>query len=163
MILGMSTYTYTLVHTLISLIGIASGFVVVYGMVTGKPVGIWVTVFLASTVLTSVTGFGFPFSRLLPSHIVGIISLIALAAAIAGLYYFALAGIWRWIYVGCAVFALYLNSFVGVVQAFMKIPALKALAPTQAESPFLIAQVLLLVIFIALGVLAAQRFRAQPA
>src|SRR5436190_21459598 len=119
MILGMSTYTYTLVHTLISLIGIASGFVVVYGMITGKPVGIWVAVFLASTVLTSVTGFGFPFSRLLPSHIVGIISLIALAAPILALYYFALAGIWRWIYVGRAVFALYLISFVGLVSVFI--------------------------------------------
>ncbi len=160
MILGMSLSTFTLVHTVISLIGIASGLYVLYCMITRRRLEAWiVAVFLASTVLTSVTGFGFPFSQLLPSHIVGIISLVVLAAAIPALYLFRLAGIWRLVYVIGAVFALYLNCFVGVVQAFMKIPVLRALAPTQAEPPFLIAQMILLIAFIALGFLATRKFR----
>ena len=163
MILGLSFQTYTLIHTVISLIGIASGLIVLYGMIAGKPLDVWTPIFLASTVLTSVTGFGFPFTQLLPSHVVGIISLVVLAAAILGLYVFRLSGAWRWIYIVCAVFALYLNCFVGVVQAFLKIPALKALAPTQAEPPFLAAQLLLLVVFIVLGFLAVRRFTPAAA
>ena len=163
MILGLSFQTYTLIHTVISLIGIASGLVALYGMVAGKPLDVWTPIFLISTVLTSVTGFGFPFTQLLPSHVVGIISLAVLAVAIIGLYVFRLSGAWRWIYIACAVFALYLNCFVGVVQAFMKIPALKALAPTQAEPPFLVAQLLLLVVFIVLGFLAVRRFTPAAA
>jgi uncharacterized membrane protein SirB2 len=163
MILGLSFQTYTLIHTVISLIGIASGLIVLYGMIAGKPLDVWTPIFLASTVLTSVTGFGFPFTKLLPSHVVGIISLAVLAVAIIGLYVFRLSGAWRWIYIACAVFALYLNCFVGVVQAFMKIPALKALAPTQAEPPFLVAQLLLLVVFIVLGFLAVRRFTPAAA
>jgi hypothetical protein len=159
MILGISLYTFTLVHTVISLIGIATGLVVLSGMLANRTRCNWTAVFLASTVLTSVTGFGFPFSKLLPSHIVGIISLVVLVPAILGRYPFKLAGAWRWIYVVCAVFALYLNCFVGVVQAFMKIPAIKALAPTQAEPPFLIAQTILLIVFVVLGFLAVRRFR----
>ena len=163
MILGLSFQTYTLIHTVISLIGIASGLIVLYGMIAGKPLDVWTPIFLASTVLTSVTGFGFPFTQLLPSHVVGIISLVVLAAAILGLYVFRLSGAWRWIYIACAVFPLYLNCFVGVVQAFMKITALKALAPTQAEPPFLAAQLLLLVVFIVLGFLAVRRFTPAAA
>ena len=163
MILGLSFQTYTLIHTVISLIGIASGLVALYGMVAGKPLDVWTPIFLISTVLTSVTGFGFPFTQLLPSHVFGIISLAVLAVAIIGLYVFRLSGAWRWIYIACAVFALYLNCFVGVVQAFMKIPALKALAPTQAEPPFLVAQLLLLVVFIVLGFLAVRRFTPAAA
>jgi hypothetical protein len=163
MILGMSTYTYTLLHTIISLVGIASGLFVLYGMVRGERSDLWTAIFLASTVLTSVTGFGFPFTRLLPSHIVGIISLVALAAAIAGLYVFRLAGFWRLVFIVCAVFALYLNCFVGVVQAFMKIPAVKALAPTQAEPPFLIAQGAVLIAFILCGYLAARALPSRAA
>ena len=163
MILGLSFQTYTLIHTVISLIGIASGLIVLYGMIAGKPLDVWTPIFLASTVLTSVTGFGFPFTKLLPSHVVGIISLAVLAVAIIGLHVFRLSGAWRWIYIACAVFALYLNCFVGVVQAFMKIPALKALAPTQAEPPFLVAQLLLLVVFIVLGFLAVRRFTPAAA
>ena len=159
MIFGMSLSTYTLVHTVISLIGIATGLVVLFGMLANKTRCNWTAVFLFTTVATSVTGFGFPFTKLLPSHIVGIISLVALALAIIARYSFKLAGIWRWIYIVSAVFALYLNCFVGVVQAFMKIPAVKALAPTQAEPPFLIAQIALLIIFVVLGFLAVRRFR----
>jgi hypothetical protein len=163
MIFGMSIYTFTLVHTVISLIGIATGLVVLYRLLMGQGLDIWNTIFLVTTVLTSVTGFMFPFTQLLPSHVVGVISLAVLAVAIAALYFFHLSGVWRWVYVGAAVFALYLNSFVGVVQAFMKIPALKALAPTQAEPPFLTAQFLLIVLFIVAGVYAAIRFQPRPA
>jgi len=163
MIFGMSVYAYTLLHTVISLIGIATGLVVLYRLLTGQGLDIWNTIFLVSTVLTSVTGFGFPFTQLLPSHTVGIISLIVLAAALVALYVFHLGGIWRPVYLGCAIFALYLNCFVGVVQAFMKIPALKALAPTQTEGPFLAAQFILIVLFIVAGVLAAIRFQPRPA
>jgi len=163
MIFGMSLSTFTLVHTVISLIGIATGLIVLFGMLTGKRLDGWTAVFLASTVLTSVTGFGFPFTKLLPSHVVGIISLVVLAVAILAYYPFKLAGAWRWIYVVCAVLALYLNCFVGLVQAFIKIPALKAMAPTQAEPPFLIAQSILLIIFIVLGILAVLKFRPRPA
>ena len=163
MIFGMSIYTFTLVHTVISLIGIATGLYVLYRLLMGHGLDVWNTIFLVTTVLTSVTGFMFPFTQLLPSHVVGIISLIVLAVAIAALYVFHLSGVWRWVYVGTAVFALYLNSFVGVVQAFMKIPALKALAPAQTEGPFLTAQFLLIVLFIVAGIYAAVRFQPRPA
>ena len=131
-------------HVVISLIGIVSGLVVVYGLVTGKPHGGWTVVFLTTTVLTSVTGFPLPATQLLPSHVVGIISLLLLAAAIVALYVYHLGGPWRWIYVGTAVAALYLNMFVAVVQAFQKISFLQALAATQSEYPFLLAQVVVL-------------------
>jgi hypothetical protein len=163
MILGMSTSTFTLLHVLISLAGIGSGLIVVYGMLSGKRLDGWTAIFLTTTVLTSVTGFLFPIEHLLPSHKVGIISLIVLALAILGRYAFHLAGSWRRTYVICAVIALYLNCFVGVVQAFLKVPALKALAPTQKEPPFLVAQVLVLGVFVELMVLASKRFRPTPA
>ena len=112
-------------------------------------------------VLTSATGFLFPHDRLLPSHIVGIISLVALALAILALYVYGQAGFWRWIYVATAVVALYLNVFVAVVQAFQKLPALHSLAPTQSEPPFLIAQAVVLAIFVVLGGIALKAFRPQ--
>jgi hypothetical protein len=161
MIFGMSTATYTLIHVLISLVGIGSGLIVLYGLLTGKYLGGWTALFLISTVATSVTGFGFPFTHLLPSHKVGIISLVALTLAILALYVFHLAGGWRRTYVISAVLSLYLNVFVLVAQAFMKVPSLKALAPTQSEPPFLIAQLVVLTIFVVLTVLAAKRIRGE--
>jgi hypothetical protein len=137
--------------------------IVVYGMLSGKRLDGWTAIFLTTTVLTSVTGFLFPIEHLLPSHKVGIISLIVLAFAILGRYAFHLAGGWRRTYVICAVIALYLNCFVGVVQAFLKVPALKALAPTQKEPPFLVAQLLVLAVFVVLMVLASKRFHPAPA
>src|SRR6266550_3854360 len=131
MVFGMSLGTYTLVHVVISLVGIGSGFVVLYGLLTGKRLDRWTAVFLATTVATSVTGFGFPVHKLLPSHVVGTISLVVLAIAIPARYSFHLAGPWRRVYVIGAVTALYLNVFVLIVQSFLKVPALKALAPTQ--------------------------------
>ena len=163
MILGMSKETYTFLHVLISLVGIGSGLIVMYGFLTRKRLDGLTAVFLATTVLTSATGFGFPFEHLLPSHIVGVISLVALAVAIAARYAFHLAGIWRGIYVVGAAIALYLNVFVLVVQLFLKVPALKALAPTGKEPPFLVAQLTVMVIFIALTIVAARKFHIEPA
>ena len=117
--------------------------------------------FLATTALTSLTGFGFPFDHVLPSHVVGILTLVALLVAILAFYLFRLAGAWRWLYVVGAIVALWFNVFVLVAQAFNKIAALKALAPTQSEPPFLIAQTIVLVIFIVLGLLAARKFHPQ--
>jgi hypothetical protein len=159
MILGMSTSTFTLVHVVLSLVGIFAGLVVVFGMFSSKKLDGLTALFLATTVLTSVTGFFFPFDKILPSHIVGIISLVVLAIAILALYALHLAGPWRWIYVVSAVLALYLNVFVGVVQAFQKLPLLASLAPTQSEPPFLIAQAIVLVIFVVLGIGAVRSFR----
>jgi len=158
MILGMSIATFTLVHVVLSLVGIFAGLVVVFGMLGSKKLDGWTALFLATTVLTSVTGFFFPFDKILPSHIVGIISLVVLAGAILALYALHLAGPWRWIYVVSAVLALYLNVFVGVVQAFQKVPLLASLAPTQSEPPFLIAQAVVLVIFVVLGIAAVRSF-----
>src|SRR5580704_13636142 len=159
MILGMTTSTFTLLHVLLSLAGIGSGFMVVYGLLAGKRLDGWTAIFLATTVLTSLTGFLFPVEHLLPSHIVGLISLVVLALAIFARYGGHLTGSWRCIYIVSSVIALYLNCFVAVVQSFMKIPALKALAPTQKEPPFLIAQIALMVLFIVLGIFAVRNFR----
>ena len=161
MILGIPTAIYTFLHVLISLIGIGSGLIVMYGLLTGKLLNGWTALFLTTTVLTNVTGFGFPITHLLPSHKVGIFSLVILAIAIAARYVFHLAGVWRSVYVIGASMALYLNVFVAVVQSFLKIPALKALAPTQKEAPFVIAQLVVLVLFVGLTILAAKKFHIE--
>jgi len=160
-VFGMSLATFTLVHTLISLVGIGSGLVVLFGLIAGKRLEGWTALFLATTVATSVTGFGFPFDHLLPSHKVGFISLVVLALAIAARYAFHLRGAWRHAYVVTAVLALYLNVFVGVVQAFLKVPALRALAPKQTEPPFVVSQGIVLVSFVVLAIVAAIRFRTE--
>src|ERR1700720_3400709 len=131
MIFGMSTFTF--VHVLLSLIGIFSGFIVMFGLFAGKRLDAWTAIFLFTTVATSVTGFLFPFHKFLPSHGVGIVSLSVLAVAIFARYVRHLDGAWRRAYVITAVLALYFNVFVLIVQAFMKVPALNALAPTQSE------------------------------
>jgi|SRR5437867_2861647 len=160
-VFGLSLETYTLIHVLISLVGIGSGLVVLFGLIAGKSLEGWTALFLATTVATSVTGYGFPFHQLRPSHIVGAISLVVLAVAIAARYGFHLRGAWRRVYVICALLALYLNVFVGVVQAFLKVPALKALAPKQTEPPFVVSQGIVLVLFVALTIVAAFRFRGE--
>ncbi len=157
MIFGMTLLTF--VHVLLSLIGIGSGFVVLFGLLASRRLNGWTALFLVTTVLTSVTGFLFPFHRFLPSHGVGVISLIVLAVAIFARYTRQLAGAWRRSYVICATTALYLNVFVLAVQLFEKVPALKAMAPTQSEPPFKIAQLALLALFIVLTVLSAVKFR----
>ena len=158
MILGMSTSTFTVTHVVLSLIGIFSGIVVLFGMLSSNRLTGWTALFLASTVLTSVTGFFFHSEHFGPPHVVGVVSLVVLAVAILGRYVYRLVGPWRWIYVGGAVLALYLNVFVGVVQAFEKVPFLSRLAPTQSEPPFLVAQLIVMAIFVVLGILAAMRF-----
>jgi hypothetical protein len=159
MTLGLTIFT--LVHVAISLIGIASGLMVTYGFLTAKRLDGWTATFLTSTVLTSVTGFLFPFHGLLASHLVGGISLVILALAIFARYRRKLAGAWGMRYVIAAMVALYLNVFVLVVQLFEKIPRLEELAPTQSEAPFVVTQIFVLAIFVALTVLAAMRFRQE--
>ena len=163
MVLGMTLSTFTLVHVIISLIGIVFGLIVLYGLLTAKRLDGWTGIFLLFTVLTSVTGFLFPFEHLLPSHKVGIISLVLLAIAILARYSFHMAGAWRSTYVVSAVMSLYLNCFVLVAQAFLKAPALHALAPTGTEPPFLVTQLIVLVIFIGLTILAVKRFKIASA
>jgi hypothetical protein len=160
MILGMSTATYTFLHVLISLIAIGSGLIVMFGFLTGRRKDRTTAIFLVTTVLTSVSGFGFPFQHLLPSHKLGIISLVVLAIAIPARYVFHLAGAWRWIYVIGAATSLYLDVFVLVVQLFQKVPALKVLAPTQSEPPFLVAQLVVLGLYLTFTVFAVKRFRS---
>jgi len=158
MILGMSTSTFTLLHVVISLIGIFAGLIVLFGMFSAKRLNSWTALFLVTTVLTSVTGFFFHSTSFGPPHALGILSLVVLAVAIPALYVYRLAGSWRWIYVAGAVVALYFNVFVGVVQAFQKLSFLQPLAPTQSEPPFLIAQAVVLVIFVVLGIVAVRSF-----
>jgi len=160
---GIPTETFVQIHVVISLIAIASGLIVLYGLLTGKPLGGWTALFLVTTILTSITGFPLPPFGWDPARVLGVILLVLMGAAVAALYIFHLAGAWRPIYVISAVASLYLNCFVGVVQAFQKISPLHALAPTQSEPPFLIAQVVLLAAFVVLGVLAVVRFHPQTA
>jgi len=154
---------FTLFHVVLSLAGIFSGFVVVFGLLKAKAVPGWTAIFLWTTVGTSVTGYLFPFHKLLPSHILGAISLVALGVAIYALYRRNLAGSWRQAYAVTAVLALYLNVFVLVAQLFAKVPALKALAPTQSEGPFKVAQLVVLISFVVVGVLATRSFRLGTA
>ena len=163
MIFGMSLHAYTQLHVLISLAAIGSGLIVIYGMLTAKRLDGWTSFFLATTLLTSVTGFGFPFMGLTPGIKIGIISLVVLVIAYIARYARHLAGGWRATYVITASTALYLNVFVLVVQSFEKVPALRAIAPTQKEPPFAITQVAVLVVAVWLTILAVRRFRPATA
>jgi hypothetical protein len=144
----------------LSVIGIGAGLVVLFGLLGGRLRGGWNTLFLVTTVATSVTGFGFPVDHLLPSHKVGILSLVILAVAIVARYGLHQAGAWRRVYVICAAIALYLNVFVGVTQAFLTFPAPTALAPNQTEGPFVVAQVVVPALFVALTIVATRKARA---
>jgi hypothetical protein len=161
MIFGITTFT--LIHTVLSLLGIFAGLVVAGGLVAGKRLDGWTGVYLVTTVLTNVTGFGFPFVKFLPSHGVGVLSLIVLAITIVARYPKHLAGAWRGVYVVGAVVALYLNCFVLVNQLFLRLPALIAAAPHQKEPPFLVTQLIVLVMFVWLGKAAIKGFRAESA
>lgn len=162
MILGMSITTFTLVHTALSLVGIVAGLVVAGGLVTGTRLGRWGAVFLVTTVLTSATGFGFPFVKVIASHVVGIVSLVVLAAVIVADYVQHFAGRWRASYAVGVVLATYLNVFVLVAQLFKRIPVLFVAAPTQSEPPFAFTQALVLALFVWLGVAAVKGFRPAP-
>jgi len=155
---GIPTSLFLQFHIIISLIGIASGLVVLYGLLTGKPSAGWTALFLGATILTSVTGFPLAPFGFDPPRAVGVVSLVLLAVAVIAIYGFHLAGAWRWIYIATAVTALYLNAFVGVIQAFQKLPFLQPLAPTQSEPVFVVVQLAVLTIFIVLGILAVIRF-----
>lgn len=159
--MNFNLHTFTVVHVIISLIGIGSGFVALIGLLTNRRLDGWTALFLLSTVLTSVTGFFFPFHGFTPAIGVGIISLTVLAIAILARYVLHLAGIWRKTYVITSMVALYLNFFVLIVQSFQKIPALRAMAPTQSEPPFLVAQLLALVLFVVLAIVATMKFRGE--
>lgn len=161
MVLGMSLATFTLLHVIISLIAIATGLVVMSGMLGSRPMPGLTAIFLLFTILTSVTGFLFPFTQLLPSHMVGILSLVLLAIACIALYGMRLAGVWRSIYVVTAMASLYLNVFVLVVQGFLKIPALHALAPSvpPAGPVFAVVQGIVLVFFVLVIIGAWRRFK----
>jgi hypothetical protein len=159
MILGMSRAAFTQIHVILSLIGIVSGLIVVFAMLGATLLPALTTIFLVTTVATSVTGFMFHFTSFGPPEIVGAISLVVLALGVLALYSYKLAGAWRRTYVIAAVLALYLNVFVGVVQTFQKVPFFHALAPTQTEPPFAVAQGIVLLAFIAVGVAAVRKFR----
>lgn len=146
-------------HTVVSLVALAAGLIVVVGMLGNRTMPAMTALFLATAVTTSLTGFLFPFTGVLPSHIFGVVSLVALAAAMLARYRHGHAGGWRITYVLTVVLATYLDAFVAVVQVFLKIPAAHDLAPTQAEPPFAAAQGLLLVAFILVAILAGRRFR----
>ena len=161
MILGMTLAAFTQFHVILSLIGIVSGIVVALALLTSSRLPALTALFLLTTVATSVTGFMFPFKEFGPPEIIGVISLVALAVAILALYVYKLAGSWRWIYVVTALFSLYLNVFVGVVQTFQKVPFFNALAPTQKEPPFAVAQGIVLLAFIAVGFVALRKFRPR--
>ena len=159
MTLGLSIENFTILHTAISLLAIASGFIVLAGMLRALRLPGWTALFLATTVLTSVTGFMFPLNGFTPAIVLGLISMVILAIALAALYAKRLNGSWRWIYAVTALVALYLNVFVLVVQLFQKVPVLQALAPTQSEPPFQITQGVVLALFILLGAVAVAKFR----
>ena len=163
MIFGMTPFT--LIHVVLSLIGIAAGLVVVRALLASNLSKAWTTTFLVGTAATSLTGFLFPFHGVTPAILLGVLSLIVLAAAVAGRYVFHLTGPWRWIYAAGSVTALYFNVFVLIVQAFEKLPALHALAPTTPPSgpAFSVVQGLTLVVFVVMGVLAVRRFRPAGA
>jgi hypothetical protein len=164
MVLGMSLANFTLLHVLISLVGVAAGLIAAAGLLLSKPLPGWTALFLATTILTSVTGFFFPFEKLLPSHIIGILSLVLLAIACLALYGKKLFGAWRWIYVVTAMLSLYLNVFVLIIQSFLKIGPLHALAPSvpPSEPPFAIVQGIVLLAFIVAGVVALKKFHPAP-
>ena len=164
MILGMSVETFTVIHVLISLVGIVAGVIVAFAMVQGKSVPGWTATALLFLILTSVTGFFFHNTTFTPAQGVGILSLVLLAVAVIALYFLQLKGIWRWIYVVAAMIAIYFDCFVGVIQAFQKIDVLHALAPTQSTEPaFVVPQLVLLVIFVVLGYGALKKFHPHAA
>jgi hypothetical protein len=159
---GIPTHLFLQIHVALSLIALVAGLVVLFGLLKGRALGGWTELFLVTTILTSVTGFPLPPFGLDPPRMVGILSLVLLAVALA-IYVFRVSGPWRWIYVVAAMTALYLDAFVGVIQAFAKLSFLHELAPTGSEPPFVIVQVVVLVFFVVLGFLAARRFRPKLA
>jgi hypothetical protein len=168
MILGLSLSTFVTVHVIISLVGIVAGIIVMFGLLNSNRMPGLTAIFLLFTILTSASGFLIPpllTEKLLPSHMIGILSLALLAVACFALYGARLSGAWRWIYVLTAMISLYLNIFVLVIQSFLKIPALHALAPSvpPSEPVFAVVQGIVLVFFVIVIIGAVRRFRPMPA
>ena len=155
---GIPTAVFLQIHVAFSLIGIVSGLIALYGLLSGRMLAGWMRLFLIATILTSVTGFPLPPFGFDPPRAIGTISLVLLALAVVALYIFRLKGPWRPVFIVTALVALYLNCFVGVVQAFQKLSFLHPLAPTQSEPPFVAAQLIVLVVFVVFGVLVLRRF-----
>jgi hypothetical protein len=167
MILGMSLSTFVTAHVIISLIGIVAGIIVMFGLLGSSRMPGLTAIFLLFTILTSATGFLIPpllTETLLPSHMIGILSLVLLAIACIALYGMELSGAWRWIYVVTAMLSLYLNVFVLIIQSFLKVPALHALAPSvpPSEPPFAIVQGIVLLFFVIVIIGAVRRYRPMP-
>lgn len=159
MILGMSLAAFTVLHLIISMIAIGLGFIVAGGLLASNRMPGWTLWFLVLTILTNATGVLFPFTKILPSHVVAIISLVLLAVAVYALYGKGLSGVWRTVYVVTAMLALWFNVFVLIAQSFQKVALLNVYAPTGAEPPFAITQGVVLVFFIGLIVLGTRRFK----
>jgi hypothetical protein len=151
--------TFTVIHVVISLVAIASGFIVLGGLLTAQRMALTTFIFLLFTAATSVTGFLFPFNGFTPAIGVGIVAILVLIVTVLARYMFRLAGAWRWIYAAGAVISLYLNVFVLIAQSFQKVPVLNALAPTGSEPPFAETQGAVLALFVILGVLSLWKFR----
>ena len=162
-ILGLSLSAFTTLHVAISVIAIAAGLVVLRGFLASHPMNAVTLLFLVTTVLTSVTGFLFPYHGVTPGIVIGVISMVVVVAAILARYAFHMAGSWRWIYVVSSVVALWFNVFVFIVQSFEKIPALHRLAPTGTELPFKAVQLAFLLAFLALGYFSVRKFRVAAA
>lgn len=160
---GIPSQLFLQIHVLSSLVGIAAGAVLFYKLLTSRALGGWTALFLATTILTSVTGYPIPPFGFDPPRMVGTVSLVLLAIAVCALYLFHLADAWRWIFIVTAVTALYLNVFVAVIQSFQKVAALRALAPTQSEPPFVVAQLVVLTAFVVMGFLALRKFHPATA
>jgi hypothetical protein len=160
---GIPTHLFLQIHVAISLIALVAGLIALIGWLTGSFSRGWTALFLVTLILTSVTGFPLPPFGLDPPRMVGILSLILLAIAVLAIYAFRVGGVWRWIFLITAIAALYLDAFVGVIQAFAKLPFLHELAPNGSEPPFVIVQVVVLAIFVVLGVLALRLFHPEPA
>src|SRR5262249_33393758 len=163
MILGMSVGAFTILHVIITLVAIGSGLIVVGGLFASNKLPVTTAIFLITTALTSLTGFLFPIHGFTPALGIGIVACVTLAVALFSLYKENLVGSWRWIYVITAVMSLYLNAFVLVVQSFVKVSALNALAPMQTEPPFTVTQVAVLAIFILITLIAVIKFRPPQA
>jgi hypothetical protein len=160
---GIPTHLFLQIHVAISLVALVAGLIALYSWLSGKVSSGWTAFFLVMIILTSVTGFPLPPFGFDPPRMVGILSLILLAIAVLAIYVFRVAGAWRWIFIVTAMMALYLDAFVGVIQAFNKLSFLHALAPNGNEPPFVIVQVVVLAIFVVLGFLAVRRFHPEPA
>lgn len=158
MILGLTLEQFTLLHVYMSVVGLAAGLFLVFGLLTSRPLRILTALFLVTTAGTSLTGFLFPFKGMTPAIMLGILSVIALVLAVIALYVKKLAGVWRGVYVISAMLAFYFNFFVLVAQSFAKVHALNAIAPTPSSPGFGVTQLAVLFVFILLTIRAFKKY-----